>query len=88
MDEPAARAFQVFPGGISNGEYGLPADDVVVMERGDGCKLWDTDGNEYLDFSMAWGSCLVSDTPARRSPSLCVIRPCKVPISPISTTRS
>jgi len=59
MDGPAARAFQVFPGGISNGEYGLPADDVVVMERGDGCRLWDTDGKEYLDFSMAWGSCLV-----------------------------
>lgn len=53
------RALAVFPGGISNGEYGLPADDIVVMERGDGCRLWDTDGNEYLDFSMAWGSCLV-----------------------------
>jgi len=59
MDKAAARAFAVFPGGISNGEYGLPADDVVVMERGDGCQLWDTNGNEYLDFSMAWGSCLV-----------------------------
>jgi len=59
MNDPAARAFEVFPGGISNGEYGLPAEDVVVMARGNGCQLWDVDGNEYLDFSMAWGSCLV-----------------------------
>ncbi len=31
----------------------------MVMERGEGAKLWDTAGREYLDFSMAWGSALV-----------------------------
>ncbi|MCY4103549.1 MAG: aminotransferase class III-fold pyridoxal phosphate-dependent enzyme [bacterium] len=25
------------------------ADDLVVIERGEGCYVWDTDGNEYLD---------------------------------------
>ena len=25
------------------------ADDLVVMERGEGCYVWDADGNEYLD---------------------------------------
>jgi glutamate-1-semialdehyde 2,1-aminomutase len=49
----------VFPAGISNGEFGLPEDMIPVMARGDGCRLWDRDGKEYLDFSMGWGSCLV-----------------------------
>ncbi|MDX1576260.1 MAG: aminotransferase class III-fold pyridoxal phosphate-dependent enzyme [Kiloniellales bacterium] len=49
----------VFPAGISNGEFGLPDDGIVVMARGEGCRLWDGDGKEYLDFSMGWGSVLV-----------------------------
>ena len=53
------RALAVFPAGISNGEFGLPADDLVVMARGQGARLWDTGGREYLDFSLGWGSCLV-----------------------------
>lgn len=59
MSNTSKRALAAFTGGISNGEYGLEADDLVVMERGQGCRLWDTDGREYLDFSMAWGSCLI-----------------------------
>ncbi|MDD9876251.1 MAG: aminotransferase class III-fold pyridoxal phosphate-dependent enzyme [Magnetovibrio sp.] len=59
METLQNRAVEVFPAGISNGEYGLPEDRIVVMERGEGCRLWDTAGKEYLDFSMAWGSCLV-----------------------------
>ena len=54
-----ARALSIFPGGVSNGEYGLPHDQIVLMERGEGCRLWDGEGREFLDFSMAWGSCLV-----------------------------
>jgi glutamate-1-semialdehyde 2,1-aminomutase len=62
MNQPAderARALAVFPAGISNGEFGLPRDDLVVMERGEGCRIWDTAGREWLDFSMGWGSVLV-----------------------------
>ena len=58
-NSPRDRALAVFTAGSSNGEYGLPADQVVVMERGQGCRLWDSDGREFIDFSMAWGSCLV-----------------------------
>ena len=53
-----ARSLAVFPGG-SNGEFNLPPDQTMVIERGEGCLLWDTDGNRFLDFSMAWGSALV-----------------------------
>jgi glutamate-1-semialdehyde 2,1-aminomutase len=55
----AERALAVFPAGNSNGEYGLPDERIVVMERGLGHRLWDTAGKEYLDFSLGWGSCLV-----------------------------
>jgi glutamate-1-semialdehyde 2,1-aminomutase len=56
--EERARALAVFPAGIANGEFGLPRDDLVVMERGEGCRIWDTSGREWLDFSMGWGSVL------------------------------
>lgn len=59
MSNTSGRALEAFTGGISNGEYGLEPQDIVVMERGSGCHLWDTTGRQYLDFSMAWGSCLV-----------------------------
>ncbi len=54
-----AHLLDVFPAGISNGEFGLPPDLLMVIERGEGCRLWDVDGREFLDFSMGWGSALV-----------------------------
>ncbi len=54
----AERSLAVFPGG-SNGEFGLPAGLTRVIERGQGCRLLDTAGNELLDMSMGWGSALV-----------------------------
>ena len=59
MGNTQNRALGVFPAGISNGEYGLPEERIVVIEKGVGCRLWDTRGREFLDFSMAWGACLV-----------------------------
>ncbi len=59
MTRASERALAIFPAGISNGEFGLPAERLVVMSRGDGCRLWDSDGKDYLDFSMGWGSVLV-----------------------------
>ena len=54
----AQRSLSIFPAG-SNGEFNLPPELAVVIERGEGCTLWDTDGRRYLDFSMGWGSALV-----------------------------
>ena len=33
----------------------------TVMERGDGCRLYDVDGNEYLDFSNNWTSMVLGN---------------------------
>lgn len=52
------RALAAFPA-ASNGEFGLPPEAVPVLERGAGPRVWDTDGREFLDFTMAWGSALV-----------------------------
>jgi glutamate-1-semialdehyde 2,1-aminomutase len=52
------RALALFPAG-SNGEYGIPAELVPVIERGEGFRVWDADGREFLDMTMAWGAALV-----------------------------
>lgn len=56
-DSYAARACDAFPGG-ANGEFGIPSEFVRVAARGQGARVWDTDGREYFDFTMAWGSAL------------------------------
>jgi glutamate-1-semialdehyde 2,1-aminomutase len=52
------RALALFPGG-SNGEYGIPPEQVPVLARGEGCRVWDTEERPYLDLTMAWGAALV-----------------------------
>ncbi len=52
------RSLAAFPAG-SNGEFDLPPELAMVIDRGEGCRLWDSDGREFLDFSMGWGSVLV-----------------------------
>lgn len=58
------RALALFPGG-SNGEYGIPPDLIPVIERGEGCHVWDTEGREFLDMTMAWGAALVGHAHAK-----------------------
>lgn len=53
----AERSCRVFPGG-SNGEFGLPVELVPVLRRGEGARVWDMQGKEFIDFSMAWGAAL------------------------------
>lgn len=58
LPEAVQRSLRVFPGG-SNGEFNLPAELSIVIQRGKGCELRDSTGASYLDFSMGWGSVLV-----------------------------
>jgi glutamate-1-semialdehyde aminotransferase len=53
----AARSLAVFPGG-SLGEYDLPPELAVVLARGEGARVWDTEGRERVDFTkvrLAYG---------------------------------
>ena len=52
------RANRRFPQG-SNGEYDFPDGLAPVFARAVGSHVWDADGREYVDFTMAWGSALV-----------------------------
>ena len=52
-----ARARRVLPGGVNSpvraftGVGGEP----FVAQRGAGARLWDADGNEYIDYVLSWG---------------------------------
>jgi glutamate-1-semialdehyde 2,1-aminomutase len=52
-----ARARELFPGGVNSpvrafrGVGGEP----IVAERGEGARIWDADGKEYIDFVLSWG---------------------------------
>ena len=52
------RASLVIPGGIHLSGRPLVDSETTPMyfERGQGCRLWDADGHEYLDFLMAFGA--------------------------------
>jgi len=55
--ELMSRARSLFPGGVNSpvrafrGVGGEP----IVVERGEGARIWDVDGKEYIDFVLSWG---------------------------------
>ena len=50
-----ARARRVIPGGLWGHQNAarLPAGYPQFFARGEGCRLWDVDGHEYIDFICA-----------------------------------
>jgi glutamate-1-semialdehyde 2,1-aminomutase len=58
MPSAPKRAWALFPGG-SLGEYNLPRELTVVLARGEGVWVWDTEGRAFTDFTMGWGSALL-----------------------------
>ncbi len=51
------RARAVIPGGMYGHQNAasLPPGFPQFLERGDGCHIWDADGNEYIDFMCSYG---------------------------------
>jgi glutamate-1-semialdehyde 2,1-aminomutase len=60
------RARELFPGGVSSpvrafrGVGGEP----FVVARGAGSRIWDVDGNEYIDYVLSWGPLVLGHAPA------------------------
>lgn len=56
-EELYEKARKYFPGGVNSpvrafrSVYGAP----LFIEKGDGCYLWDADGNVFIDFCCSWG---------------------------------
>ncbi|AGA69738.1 glutamate-1-semialdehyde 2,1-aminomutase [Desulfitobacterium dichloroeliminans LMG P-21439] len=55
--EAFARANLVLPGGVNSPvrAYKSVGREPVFIERGQGARLWDIDGNSYLDYVLSWG---------------------------------
>jgi len=49
------RADQVLSGGVAS-SYQLRDPWPIYLERGEGCLVWDVDGNQYYDFHNGFGS--------------------------------
>ena len=51
------RARRVLPGGVDSPvrAYGAVGGDPVVLARGEGARVWDVDGNEYVDYVCSYG---------------------------------
>lgn len=41
--------------GATLGMFKLPASHQMVIDRGEGCRVWDTDGREYIDYTLGSG---------------------------------
>lgn len=55
--ELAARARQVIPGGVNSPVRAFRAvgGDPLFLARGSGARVWDADGQEYIDYIGSWG---------------------------------
>jgi glutamate-1-semialdehyde 2,1-aminomutase len=56
-----ARAAKVVPGGM-HGHLAasfMPRQFPQFFARGEGCRVWDVDGNEYVDLMCSWGPILL-----------------------------
>ena len=61
IDTQAAFSSDNFNGSVMNTYGRFP----VAMEKGEGCRLWDTDGKAYLDFVAGIATCTLGHAPSR-----------------------
>jgi glutamate-1-semialdehyde 2,1-aminomutase len=59
------RARELFPGGVNSPvrAFGGVGGEPFVVERGEGARIWDVDGNEYIDFVLSWGPLVLGHAP-------------------------
>jgi glutamate-1-semialdehyde 2,1-aminomutase len=58
-EEIFCRAMDVLVGGVNSPVRAFRAvgGDPIVVDRASGARLWDADGNEYIDYIGSWGPC-------------------------------
>lgn len=57
------RAQKSIAGGVNSGIRKLEQPVPLYFERGQGCRLWDVDGNEYIDYQIGQGAILFGHAP-------------------------
>jgi len=67
------RALQYIPGGVNSPvrAYKAVGGDPVVISRGSGSRVWDADGNAYLDFLGSWGPLILGHAPEAVVAAIC-----------------
>ena len=52
-----ATARKYIPGGVNSPAraWNAVGGDPIFFARGEGCRVWDVDGNEYIDYVCSWG---------------------------------
>ena len=59
------RARQVLAGGVSSGLRRSAKPYPLYYTHGQGARIWDVDGNAYLDYGLAWGPLILGHAPQR-----------------------
>src|SRR5687767_8504889 len=57
------RAKRVIPGGVHSNIRLAEQPFPLFIDRGEGARLWDVDGNEYIDYVLANGPMLLGHSP-------------------------
>ncbi|MHB1340728.1 MAG: glutamate-1-semialdehyde 2,1-aminomutase [Coriobacteriia bacterium] len=59
------RAQRVIPGGVNSPVRAFRSVDAdpIFYERAKGARVWDADGNEYIDFVASWGPMILGHAP-------------------------
>ena len=60
-----ARAREIMPGGVNSPvrAFGGVGGEPFVVESGEGARIRDVDGNEYIDFVLSWGPLVLGHAP-------------------------
>src|SRR3954467_10458998 len=60
-----ARAREIFPGGVNSPVRAFRGvgGDPVLAARGEGSRIWDVDGKEYIDLVLSWGPLVLGHAP-------------------------
>lgn len=61
-----AKAKTLMPGGVNSPVRAFKSvkGDPIFIKRGKGSRLWDEDGNEYIDYCASWGPLILGHAPA------------------------
>ena len=59
------RSRQLFPGGVNSPvrAFGGVGGEPFIVDRGEGSRIWDVDGNEYIDYVLSWGPLVLGHAP-------------------------
>jgi glutamate-1-semialdehyde 2,1-aminomutase len=57
------RSAKTLAGGVSSGLRRSARPYPLFFDRGKGSRVWDVDGNSYIDFGLAWGPLILGHAP-------------------------